>query len=56
MSELIFSDGMSFNTSGSMRLERRSDGLYVVGNHMLIPVQSREEGRKIIKDMSKNDD
>lgn len=28
---LKFSDGMQFDTSGLLRIENRSDGLYVVG-------------------------
>lgn len=43
-----FTDGMTFDTSGPMRIVRKSDGLYVVGNNWLIPVDSREEGEKII--------
>ena len=46
-----FSDGMKFNTSGTLRLTRRSDGWYVIGEGMLMPVDSPEEGREIIKEM-----
>ncbi len=46
-----FSDGMKFDTSGPMRLTRRSDGWYVVGKGMLIPVDSPKEGREIIAEM-----
>ena len=45
---LKFSDGMNFDTSGKLRIDRRSDGLYVVGNGMLIPVNSVEEANEII--------
>lgn len=48
---LTFSDGMTFNTSGPLRLVKRSDGWYVVGEGTLIPVASPEEGRMWI-DMS----
>lgn len=44
-----FSDGMEFDLSGPMRIEERSDGLYVVGNNMLIPVNSIEDGLSIIR-------
>jgi len=44
-----FSDGMEFDLSGPMRIEERSDGLYVVGNNMLIPVKTVEDGLSIIK-------
>jgi hypothetical protein len=46
-----FSDGMKFDTSGPLRLTRRSDGWYVIGEGMLMPVDSPEEGREIIKEM-----
>jgi hypothetical protein len=46
---LKFSDGMEFDTSGPLRIESRSDGLYVVGNGQLIPVSSREEAKEIIR-------
>jgi hypothetical protein len=43
-----FSDGMEFDTSGPLRIEEREDGLYVVGGGMLVAVDSREEGERII--------
>jgi hypothetical protein len=43
-----FSDGMKFDTSGPLRIEQRSDGLYVVGKGMLCAVNTREEGEKMI--------
>lgn len=46
-----FSDGMKFDTSGKLRIERRSDGLYVVGNGMLIPIKDRAEGERIIQEV-----
>lgn len=49
MSGLKFSDGMSFDTSGELRTELRSDGWYVVGRGKLIPVDSAEEGAKLIR-------
>lgn len=45
---LKFSDGMEFDTSGPLRITSRSDGLYVVGEGMLIPVNSHEEAEEII--------
>lgn len=47
---LRFSDGVEFNTSGDLRIERREDGLYVVGAGMLIPVESQDEGDRVIKE------
>ena len=37
MSILKFSDGTEFDTSGNPRIEKRDDGLYVMGNGQLIP-------------------
>ena len=49
--ELKFSDGMTFNLEGNLRIVEKSDGLYVVGRGMLIPVNDRDEATKIIKEM-----
>ena len=53
---LKFSDGMEFDTSGPLRIESRSDGLYVVGQGQLIPVNSREEAEEIINQESEDMD
>ena len=45
-----FNDGMTFNTDGQLRIVEKSDGLYVVGKGMLIPVNDEEEANKIIED------
>lgn len=55
MSHLRFTDGMSFNTSGPLRLTVRSDGMYVVGNGMLVPVQDAREGRQLIENIDKTE-
>jgi hypothetical protein len=47
---LKFNDGVEFDTSGALRIEERFDGLYVVGDGMLVAVKSEEEGEKIIAD------
>lgn len=51
---LTFSDGMTFDTSGKLRTEKRSDGWYVVGNGMLIPVKDKEEGQELIRKFTSN--
>jgi hypothetical protein len=51
MSILKFSDGMEFDTSGPLRKTKRSDGWYVIGNGMLIPVPDPEEADEVIKDI-----
>ena len=43
-----FSDGMQFDTSGPLRIIYRRDGLYIVGDNMLIPIRDANEGRDII--------
>lgn len=45
---LRFSDGVQFDTSGPLRIEYRRDGLYVVGNGMLIPVKDKQEAEDFI--------
>ena len=49
---LRFSDGEDFDTTGELRLECRSDGWYVVGQGMLMPVDSRKEGEELIQEMT----
>ena len=49
---LKFSDGMSFDTSGPLRVEHRSDGYYVVGNGRMFAVDTYEEGRKYIAEQN----
>lgn len=51
MGTLRFNDGISFDTSGEYRIERRRDGLYVVGKGMMMPIDSREEGEEFIAQM-----
>ena len=48
-----FSDGITFDTSGPLRLTKRRDGWYVIGQGMLLPVESVKEGREIIAQMKK---
>ena len=48
---LKFSDGETFDTSGELRKELREDGWYVIGNGLLIPVQSEQDAEKIINEL-----
>ena len=52
---LTFSDGMTFNTSGPYRVVRRSDGWYVVGHGLLMPVQDRDDGYHVIAELQKTE-
>jgi len=48
---LSFSDWMEINTDGKLRVVKMSDGFYVVGEGMMIPVESRAEGQEVIREM-----
>lgn len=53
--KIKFTDGVEFNvTNEAPRVTRKSDGYYVVGRNMLIPVDTYEEGLEIVKDMQKS--
>ena len=54
MATLRFNDGMSFDTSGPLRLSLRHDGMYVVGEGMLVPVRDEAEGRQLIENIDKS--
>ena len=43
-----FTDGMKFNLKGDLRIVRRKDGYYVVGEKMLCPVRDMEDGLNLI--------
>ena len=53
MATLRFNDGIDFDTSGPLRLSLRRDGMYVVGEGMLVPVQDAHEGRQLIENINK---
>jgi len=55
MSSLRFTDGMSFDMSGPLRLTLRSDGMYVVGQGLLVPVRDEEEGMQLIENITKTE-
>lgn len=55
MSMLRFNDGVTFDTSGPLRIVYRRDGLYVVGQGLMIPVRDANEGRELMYNMSRND-
>lgn len=49
---LHFNDGISIDTSGEPRLLELTDGFYVVGQGMLIPVADAKEGDKVIQELA----
>ena len=49
MSILKFSDGISIDTSGPLRVLELSDGFYVTGCGFLIPVESEEKALEVIQ-------
>ena len=52
MSKLTFTDGEIFDLSGPLRLEERFDGWYVLGNNKMIPVNSQDEGIRLITQLN----
>ena len=48
MSKLKFSDGEEFDLSGELRVELRSDGYYVLGQNMMMAVNTFEEGQEYV--------
>lgn len=55
MSILKFTDGEEIDTSGELRLEHRSDGWYLLGEGMLVPIKDPDEGRELMKKFKKGD-
>ena len=51
---LRFNDGVNIDTSGELRVLKLSDGLYVVGEGMLIPVNFYVEAQSIIEGFKDN--
>ena len=45
-----FSDDVVIDTGGPIRIEKRLDGIYVVGDGLMVAVDSFDEGEKIIKE------
>ena len=52
MSTLRFNDDVTINMDGPLRITRKRDGLYVVGEGMCMPIDDREEGKQIIKELT----
>ena len=48
MSILKFSDGEQFDLSGPLRIELRADGFYVLGENMMMAVNTLKEGIEYI--------
>lgn len=48
MSTIKFSDGISVNTDGPLRVLKLHDGYYVIGNGMMCPVNDKEEAYEMI--------
>ncbi len=49
MSKLTFTDGETFDLSGPLRLEKRADGWYVLGENRMMAVNDVNEGNKYIE-------
>ena len=50
---LRFNDGVNIDTSGELRTLKLSDGYYVVGKGLCIPVASNEDACQLIKKLKK---
>ena len=48
MTTLKFTDGEEFDLSGSFRKEHRTDGWYVLGEGMLIPIKDEHDADEYI--------
>lgn len=53
---LKFSDGEEFDLTGKLRLEKRYDGWYLLGNNQMIPIKDEKEGNRLIKKMGGSND
>ena len=51
MSVIRFRDGMSFDTAGPLRVTRRWDGYYVVGEGTLCPAHDAEEAKTLLREL-----
>jgi hypothetical protein len=54
MSILKFSDGEQFDLSGPLRVELRADGFYVLGENMMVAVDTLKEGIEYINKKQKS--
>ena len=52
MSTLKFSDGEEFDLSGTLRMEERADGWYVLGNNQMIPVSDEADALLTIEKLT----
>ena len=50
---LLFNDGVSIPANGPLRVIQLSDGLYVIGEGMIIPVNDLAEANVVITEMKK---
>lgn len=50
-----FNDGVEFDTSGPLRVASRHDGIYVVGDGMLIPVRDMADAEQTIAKFKKSE-
>ncbi len=53
---LQFSDGVNIDTSGPLHIMRLNDGIFVVGNGMLLPCDDEEDARRALADLVGHED
>ena len=49
MSKLTFSDGITIDRAGTLRIIKKIDGYYVIGRGLSCPVGSIKEGHEVIE-------
>jgi len=49
--KLVFSDGVEIETGGDYEIKQLKDGWYVLGKGLLIPVDSEEDGKRILREI-----
>ena len=49
MNELKFSDGITIDQSGTLRIIKKIDGYYVIGRGLSCPVSCIKEGHEVIE-------
>lgn len=46
-----FSDGLEIASDGPLRVIKKADGFYVIGEDLVCAVESREDGQRLIREL-----
>jgi hypothetical protein len=52
MGILRLTDGVTFDTSGPLRVEHRADGYYLVAQRMLLPCDTHEDAERLLVELA----